>query len=172
MERGENSLNPLDAQKRKSEWWTNVLRLHTHMHTRTERDMCKSIDTYQLAYTSTYTHMGWCRSLRGEATVQSNVGLGLLGDVSMVTVMSDLQICALPSIWPGWLIRSHQHTHKCTVSSHYEQGGFLNHHFTVILNSTLLSVCFSFFKNLWIYGPDLRITALPCFHLHTDRVKV
>lgn len=32
-------------------------------------------------------------------TVQYNIGLRLLGDVSMVTVMTDLQICALPSIW-------------------------------------------------------------------------
>lgn len=55
----------------------------------------------QLLY-CTHTHTHACHADAGppgEATEQSVVVLALLADVSMETVMSDLQTCALPSIW-------------------------------------------------------------------------
>ena len=69
---------------------TNALILYTHAQS------CR--------YTPTCTHKH-TRADAGpprEATAQYGVLLGLLGllgDVSMETVMSDLQTCALPSIW-------------------------------------------------------------------------
>lgn len=49
----------------------------------------------------------------GEATARCTVVLGLLGDVSMETVMSDLQNMRAGSHpASGWLIKSHQRTRK------------------------------------------------------------
>lgn len=82
-------------QNRQSERWLKppdkrsyTILTCTIMQTRT--DMHK--------HTHTWTDAG----PPGEATVRCSALLGLfglLGDVSMETVMSDLQTCALPSIW-------------------------------------------------------------------------
>lgn len=127
---------------------TNALILYTHAQP------CR--------YTPTHTqaHAG----PPGEATVQCSVVLGLLGllgDVSMETVMSDLQTCALPSIW---LRLANQITSTDTqmnrqISSWMKRifRWFLDRYVTIVLNKFVISQCriwFFFSSSHKTYGSD------------------
>ena len=124
---------------------TNTLLLNTH----SERHTCTSIQTdIQYKYTQTHTQADAGPSGKRQCSTALYFGLlGLLGDVSMVTVMSDLQTCALPSIWlrlANQITSTHTQMH-CQISSRVRKffGGVTFRslpHFTVILISSLLSV--------------------------------
>lgn len=131
-------------------WTTN-----NHAHAPTYTRACVSTHTMQM------------RVPGGEATEQHTV-LGLLADVSMETVMSDLQTCTQPSIWLR-LANQITSTHtqmNCQIASsvHREFSAGLQ---VLVLLELAIRCCVYILISTHTYGCDL--TTATCFHVHKYR---